>query len=76
MSMNIKRVKEIVVSACQAKESSDDPTFAEMLQKKIESFVSYIADAMGADIDHISASKQVPQEVALRAQELYECFAV
>ena len=73
--MNVKELKEAILLAVNAKEKSDDETFKQLLQKKIEDLLEKVKSLMGKDIDILPVSKKLPQELITLVYELRECYS-
>ena len=74
--MNVQDLKGIISDASSAKEKSDDPTFAEVLQLEIEALLLKIINVMGRPIDDLKETKKVPQTIEEAANLLTECYSV
>ena len=74
--MTVKEVKNIVNEAASAKENSVDDSFADILQNKMEDFLSKVTNIMGKSIDELPVHKKVPKEIEDAANELHSCHAI
>lgn len=74
--MNVQELKDLISDAANAKERSDDSTFAEMLQLEIEALLAKIVSVMGKPIDDLKETKKVPHAIEEAANLLTECYSV
>jgi hypothetical protein len=74
--MNLTELKFIIDEAVFAKEHSDDMTFAEILQNRIEAFVSKVEQVMGIPVDDLLPQDIIPQVLEDAANELNLCHSL
>lgn len=74
--MRVHELKSIILAAVAVKEKSDDATFAEMLQREIETLLVKVINVMGKSIDDLKDDKRVPQDIQETANKLTECYSV
>ncbi len=74
--MRVHELKSIILAAVAVKEKSDDATFAEMLQREIETLLVKVINVMGKSIDDLKDDKKVPQDIQETANKLTECYSV
>ncbi|HMS91598.1 MAG TPA: hypothetical protein PKC87_05225 [Candidatus Absconditabacterales bacterium] len=74
--MRVHELKSIILAAVAVKEKSDDATFAEMLQREIETLLVKVINVMGKSIDDLKDDKKVPQDIEETANKLTECYSV